>query len=285
MIAVVATASSAVADPLVATVSVGGVNGTVEYSETELDQGDSFTATVTYENTNATAVNARFGLGGQTQNVSAVLELDGCTAPGGVSVNCFVDPNGDTIRADVAALPPGESVITIDLTLGSHVADGAYTYTHFLLSQKLGSNFGPPLTLTVPAPVADADIDVALDATPGPLLTSAIIYDLTATNEGPGDVTDATVDVQLPEQTNSVSGLPSGCSYNSSTDRVQCDTGSILNGDQSTQSFRANLGLLSIGSLPATASLVSSSPADPNGANNSAAAHCGVLTGLLIVCS
>ncbi|MGW8566970.1 hypothetical protein [Isoptericola sp. NPDC055881] len=98
------------------------------------------------------------------------------------------------------------------------------------------------------------------------------------------DVDSATIVVDLPVQVTSVSGLPAGCTYAASTDDVTCTTGAIAHGDEFAGSFNANLGLLSIGQLPATATRTTSAPTDPDATNDTASANCSVLTSLLVSC-
>lgn len=138
---------------------------------------------------------------------------------------------------------------------------------------------------TVEAAPQEADLAVGLEADAGPLLTSQITYDLTVDNVGPGDVSEATFVVQLPRRTTSVGLLPAECTYDSGTDEVTCSSGALAHGASYDATLRANLGLLSVGHLPATATRSQSSPADPEPGNDSAHANCTTLTSLLISCS
>lgn len=206
--------------------------------------------------------------------VASVTTPSGCTLSAGNNLQCAPGVGaGETRSETFTVTPSGPGTISLI----------AHARPQPQVNDPDSSNNVDTAETTVTAPLTD--IAIGLAAAPGPLLTSSIDYDLTASNQGPGDVTNATIDVQLPSQTVSVSNISAGCSYDPSSDQVRCATGAIANAADTVKSFQANLGLLSIGPLTATASLVSSNPADPNGANDAASADCTVLTSLIITCS
>ncbi|MGH9112792.1 MAG: hypothetical protein ACRDZN_10935 [Acidimicrobiales bacterium] len=140
----------------------------------------------------------------------------------------------------------------------------------------------PPVTFTVPE--SEADIAVGLKAKSG-FLTSQIPHTLTIGNNGPATASSATIVTQLPSPTKAVTGLPSGCSYNAGADQVTCTVTSLASGAQTTRSFTAKMGLLTIGlPLTSTATRTSSTPTDPNPANDSASDSCVALTPLIVLC-
>lgn len=93
-----------------------------------------------------------------------------------------------------------------------------------------------------------------------------------------------TVTTKLPAQTTGVTGLPADCAYDSTDKSVACTHTDIASGASVDNTFTARLGLLSLGSLPATSTRTTSSPVDPNAANDTASANCRVLTGLIVRC-
>lgn len=137
-------------------------------------------------------------------------------------------------------------------------------------------------TTIVPPP--SADLGVSLDAAAGSGLSSAIDYTLAVANNGPLAGTSATVTVHLPTQTTSVPNLPAGCTYASATDKVTCTYGAIAVSGTVSRTFRAQLGLLTLGSLPATATRTASAPLDINASNDSSGITCSAVTGAIILC-
>jgi|GEM_PF-3814518 len=282
-VGVLATAMPAQADEIV----VEGSGLTVVYSDDVLEPGQTFTIDVTYENTTGAALRQGSAYGTDPIDLSAEFEFVSCTASAGATCSGTAVGGVGYNLGFPAPLSAGDTVSGTFEFVVNDDAPGGHTDTLNNGAQLCAVN-GPcaysgigQATLTVAE--AEADIAVSLDATAG-LLSSRITYDVAAANQGPGDVDSATVVVDLPAQVSSVSGLPTGCAYAASSDEVTCETGTIADGDEFAGSFNANLGLLSIGQLPATATRTASTPADPNPANDSASANCSVLTSLLVSC-
>ncbi|WP_402469468.1 hypothetical protein [Isoptericola aurantiacus] len=280
--------SATAADP--ATVSYNTNVGTIraEFSDTTLSAGDAFTVAVTLINYEGPA---RLSLNLDVPEAGGIplFVFDGCIDESEAVETCGITagPDGGVI---VAGSPPVDTraTATVELRVNNAAPAGTYPITGLGIAERPGlpniaGQLGPATPFTVTAP-AEADLGVALDATAGPLLGSQITYDLDVSNTGPGDATASSVEIDLPHKVYSVSNLPAACAYDSSTDVVTCDTGAVTNGDTSSLSFKANIALLAIGSLNATATRVSSSPDDPNPANDTSTAHCGSLTGLIITC-
>lgn len=136
------------------------------------------------------------------------------------------------------------------------------------------------------AHAAGEDFEVGLSATAS-LLTSSINYEQSTTYHIPGGSIGAYVEVTttLPPQTISVSNLDQGCTYDGTARTVVCGyAGSLIDGVTHSRTFTANLSLVSIGPLPASATLTSSTAGDANSANNTATANCTAITGLVITC-
>ena len=126
-----------------------------------------------------------------------------------------------------------------------------------------------------------ADIAVRLTAS-STLLSPTITYKITGTNLGPGQVTSGTITLRVPDSTVFVSS--STCSYVAATRTASCSVGQLPNGASVVHTVRATQGVLTLGPLSATATRTTSTPADPNPANDRSTASCTVITGLLIHC-
>lgn len=282
--ALAVAASPASADPHTSSGSLGSFKVDATYSDTTVAPGATLTATLDFTHLISTGGRDATYVMGEPDGTSELLTLDGCTIPAGLDATCTQDAAG-TLSVDVDNMPDGTSTVVVDLRVRSDAALGDYPVVQVLNGVESGVLLQPDLTITVePAAPAEADLAVGLDATAGPLLASQISYDLTAANQGPGDAAGATLTVDLPTQVNSVSNLPTGCSYSAATDAVSCATGAIANGGGYSATFRANLAPLSVGALPATATRTASSPTDPNPANDSATTSCTVVASLIIIC-
>lgn len=134
------------------------------------------------------------------------------------------------------------------------------------------------------APAAGPDIKIELSTNPilG-VLVPAIEYTIKASNLGPGTASGVVVKATLPAGLTPSSADP-GCTIAGQT--VTCGGGSLAAGASDEVTFRVPLRLFTIGvGKKVTATLTSSSPADPNPANNSDSATCTVVTPLLVACS
>ncbi|MFD6418773.1 hypothetical protein [Streptomyces sp. NPDC060194] len=260
-------------------------NGTVTaaYSDTTLDASDPFTVTVTFQNTSASAQDVAYEFSPRDGSDPALFVYDSCTLPNSPTGSC--SSTGRIVRAQFTGLPAGQTAV---VTVNAHIdaatpADSYDVFQSGTVGTSSRKDFNPGIVVTVLPPAA-ADLGVALTATAGPLLSSQIGYAATVTNKGPGAATASTTTVALPIQTTSVTGLSTGCTYASGPRTVTCNSGPLANGASATRTFTANLGLLSLGPLNATATRTSSTPNDPNPANDTATTSCTVLTGLIITC-
>ncbi|WP_402469465.1 hypothetical protein [Isoptericola aurantiacus] len=275
------TLPASASDPASTSVTVATGSATFSFSDTVVSQGDDVSLTMEYTNSTNATIYASGGLYAYTDELTAIFDLNSCTVddPSG---DCDSLLDGIALRGRTDVPPSGTETVEFDLQVRSDAAPGTYEIEPDVgLGTSFSSNFTPVITITVLEPAAD--LDVGLSAT-GSLLTSQISYTLKVSNDGPAAATASTVDVALPAQTGSVSGLPATCTYSSATDVVTCETGAIASGDTVTRNFKANVVLLSHGSLTATASRVSSSPSDPNAANDTATKTCQNLLGVVITC-
>lgn len=248
----------------------------VVVDDTSLAPGQTFTVAVELFNPRDFAiVGAAASLRLVEVPISERFELVSCS--GSVS-NCFaISPA--TYRGPVGELAPGASA-TVTFTLRVVGAgSGSYTVEHQLVGEafSFAAGLGPVVTVSAP----EADLAVGLDASPRGILTSRITYTLTVTNNGPGDATGVRVDGTL------ASGLAwgggDGCVRVDSRG-VRCEFASVPSGGTVSASFRADAGLLAIGSFTTSVARVASSPFDPISSNDSARRTCAALTGLLVRC-
>jgi hypothetical protein len=195
--------------------------------------------------------------------------------------------SGETIDCTGGVLSSGASVsFTYTVTpsgTGTLLTGAVLTVNSTTTTDPALGNNSAVTSTTVTAPQC-TDLELSLAATAGPLLTSQITYGLSVHDNGPAAASTSSVQIALPSQVYSVTGLPAGCTYTSSTDTVTCTTGAIADGATANVSFKANLNLLSLGSLPATATLASSTPADSDAGNNTSSITCTTLTSLIISC-
>lgn len=202
---------------------------------------------------------------------------------GDIAVN---SPRVEYGQFDPATDIPANSTakVTISTTVAANATPGTYTATPEGYTTAAGDETFSPTSIGFTVLGPDADLAVGLNATPAPLLSNAILYIQTATNNGPATVSSGTVTTTLPAQTTGVTGLPANCAYNNTAKTVACTDTGLTASATATHTFTAHLNLLSLGALPASATRTTSSPADPNPANDTAGANCTALTGLIITC-
>lgn len=117
-----------------------------------------------------------------------------------------------------------------------------------------------------------------------PGLLAGLTVKTSAKNLGPDTADSLTLTTQLPAAASSVSGLPAGCAYNASTDRVTCSTTGLASGATKVFSYSVNFTLPSLGQFHVNTTRTASSPNDPAPGNDSASGTCKVMLGLLITC-
>jgi uncharacterized repeat protein (TIGR01451 family) len=248
---------------------------TVQVSSTSLSPGEEFTVTQTVTNiADFTFEGAKAALYAKDAVLTDWLDLVSC-----VGGNCFV-AEGQHFRASLGDLPAGESR-TIVWTL--RVKDNPKTDPFILRNQLLADNYafeifsGPTITIVSNA----ADVAVALTASVRTVLVSRITYTVTIKNNGPGDASDVRVVGTFPSRLTYAGGT---CQRVGSTRSVNCDVGSLASGASVTRTFVADAGLLTMGSLVATAERTASSPSDPVATNDTASKTCTALTSLMVRC-
>ena len=123
---------------------------------------------------------------------------------------------------------------------------------------------------------------MSLAASARGLLISRITYTVTVKNNGPGDATGIRVTGTYPAGL--VYAGSTGCTRVAGTRTVNRDIPALASGATSTRTFAADAGLLTLGSLVATATRTESSPTDPNAVNDQASRTCTALTSLIVRC-
>lgn len=249
----------------------------IEVSSTSLGPGDEFTVTHTvYNAASFTIVGGKaalFGKGGVS--LPDMFDLVSCTG----AVICF--PLDIEFRGALGNVPSGESrTVVFTFRVKDTIAPGSVTLQHQFLGDEYAFELfeGPTLTFVPP----DADIAVSLNAAARGLLVSRITYTITVRNDGPSDATGIRVTATYP------AGLAyagsSACTRVAGTRTVNCDIPALASGASTTRTFAADAGLLTVGSLVATAARTASSPSDPNAANDEASRSCTALTSLIVRC-
>ncbi|WP_146044403.1 DUF11 domain-containing protein [Amycolatopsis sp. BJA-103] len=249
-------------------------------SPTTIAKGSTFTITQTVTNqTSETYTSARANIYASTENgkyLPKITELISCT--GDVTGPCETFGAAYGYHVAVGALPPGESrTVVYMFRMNTDAPTGALKLRHKLDPERDYQD-GPPITIIDVAP----DIAVSLEAVSRGVLSSTVDYTITATNTGDGDAKSATVTATYPD--GMALGSSPDCTESTGPRELTCSVGALPAGATTTLRFTAHPELLNLGSLTATARLVSSAPVDPNPANNTASRSCTAITGLIIVC-
>ncbi|MET9269029.1 hypothetical protein [Kribbella sp. NPDC003557] len=249
----------------------------IEVGATSVARGATFTVTQTvYNDRDFTITGGKAGLYAKETSLPAMVELVSC--PGAFAC----DTLGSSVRGGVADVPPGESR-TVVFTL--RVKDDAPLGTITLQHQFIGENYafetfdGPPLEIKE-APQF-ADVSVALSASVQMVRTARITYTITVKNNGPNPATGVRVVATAPAAT---AYYASTCTRVGTTRSVNCDFATLASGETVTRTLTANTGMLTAGTLTATAQRTASSPTDPVAANDKATRSCSAVTGLIVRC-
>ena len=247
----------------------------VEVSATTLSPGDTFTVTQTvYNKGDFTLEGAKAALYAKDQTLTDWIELVSCTG-----ANCFT-AEGTHVRASFGDVGAHETR-TVVWTL--RVRDDTKLDPFILRNQLFGDNYGyeilsgPTITIVPKA----ADIAVALSASVKMVTTARITYTITVKNNGPNAATGVRVVATAPAAT---AYYASTCTRVGTTRSVNCDFAMLASGETVTRTLTANTGMLTAGTLTATAQRTASSPNDPVATNDKATKSCSALTGLNVRC-
>jgi hypothetical protein len=266
-----------------ATASADTPEVVVTSSVSSVVPGDTVTVTETVTNVNGFSI-----LGDSARLFSAAdpitdyTTLTGCDAGPGGSCAPVLDGSGNPIgyQADLGAALGGGQSATVTFTLT--VDPGAASATETLQGQLFGNNYatglvdGPTLTVN-----ARADLRVTLTGTPHTgLLSSTLVFTVRVTNSGPASLSTARVTAAATTGLRLTSG---DCTATGST--AVCGFGPLASGHSATATFSVPIGLLDIGvPFQFGAHRTSSSPTDPNPANDADSTTCTVVSVLLATC-
>ena len=129
-------------------------------------------------------------------------------------------------------------------------------------------------TLTAPLPAADLAVD--LDATSFTVLLPGATVDLSITNHGPDPLTSATVVVHFGA--NAAPARTEQCTFDGDTENLTCTFGALPAG--ATATISATVYFLISGPpqrFTNTATRTASSPADPDGTDDTDSVDCSFL--------
>ncbi|WP_329559406.1 hypothetical protein OG711_14350 [Streptomyces uncialis] len=194
-------------------------------------------------------------------------------------------------RTITATVPVGNGSQSVALTPDDSRAYTANAYAGTVSVIDTGTNTvtatvtvgqGPVAIAVGALPAPDADLAVALAATPVPgLLNGRVNYTLTLTNDGPATLTSATVTATLP---GSLTATSPDCTPTAG--KVTCTLTNLPAGDSVTRHFTLPVALLTLGRpYTVTATRTASAPTDPNPANDTATRTCTATTSLIINCT
>jgi hypothetical protein len=276
---VVAAGTPAAADTPVVALTV---------SPSTVTPGDTVTVTETLSNTNGfTILGPTAELFSGPDALTSYTTLTGCDAGPGGSCDTITDGDGNPIgyRAVFGSAIGGnqQAVATFTLTVDPNAGSAVETFQGELAAVNFDSGRvdGPALTIN-----ALADLAVVLTGNPvhsGLLgLNLTLDFTVTVTNRGPGTVQTAKVAATVQPGLRATGS--STCTATSAGAR--CSFGSIAPGHKATATFSVPGGLLDIG-LPFqfSAARTSSTPADPNSANDHSTTTCTEVSVLLASCA
>lgn len=274
-----ATASHAASADGVTVTIPGGVSMTID--DVAPQSGDNITVTFDYT----------VPAGGQSSSALDTY-LDAESPAYGTDLANAVCVGGTNV-ATISCVPNSSQAESIDLAFGHALTGGesaswtiSYTVigaadSSFALLSVFPDGPSPLVNVTIAAPPR-ADAAVSLTAKPQfGLLTPAIVYSVRVTDNGPAALQSAVVTTTLP------AGLtPTGNSACTSTSgQAVCTFPALTVGASATETFSVPLGLLAVGvAEKASATITTSTPADPVAANNSSSVTCTYLGGLLAGC-
>ncbi|WP_026249028.1 DUF11 domain-containing protein [Streptomyces sp. LaPpAH-108] len=252
----------------------------VSVSSTTVAAGETFTIHFT-----GTADTPRSGAGenfyaGSTAlgSLDAFTTIESCTGNTGPCTEVA----GYGPRVPLGDLQGGEAFSgSITLRVDPQTPAGTFVLRYQLYANGGEATADGP-TITVTNTPAEADLEVRLSAQPHlGILVPYLSYTLTTRNHGPGTATAVTLTATLPAG-KTATNLSTGCT--AAPGRVTCTYESIAGGAGTVSTFRLPIGLLALGPVNVTAARTSSSPSDPNAANDRAGATCTVLSVALATC-
>lgn len=253
----------------------------VSVSPSTASPGDTVTVTETLTNVHPFTILQPYArILSRPGVLASYTTLTGCS---GTIASCgtFSDSSGPVgFQGPVGSLSGGASATVVFTLKISPTAPGG---DQILQGQLFGSNYatfpidGPTLTI-----LTQADVAVGLTATPRlGIVVPDIEFQVTAKNLGPATLQTATITTALPT---GLSATSTDCEPG--TGNVACTFQNVPNGSAGSAKFDVPLHLLTVGvPFTFTAHRTSSTPQDPNPANDTASVRCTVLTPLVVNCS
>ena len=267
------TAAALFAAPAVA--SAAPAPSTIDVSATSVHPGDTFTVTEQlYNPTDFTVTGAKAAVYTKETSIAGLVDLVSCAG----AIGC--DQYLSSYRGGVGDLNAGESR-TVTFTF--RVKDGAPAGQFTLQHQFAGDNYafsvedGPSITI---APPAQADVNVALTATPRFGIVARVDYVIKVSHTGPATANG--VRVTASAGTGRTITSATGCTRSGAA--LNCAIGTLAPGASATAKFTSEGGIFAWGPFTATAQRTASSPADPVAANDTASKKCTASPGLFVQC-
>ncbi|HEX5402745.1 MAG TPA: DUF11 domain-containing protein [Pseudonocardiaceae bacterium] len=284
---VIAGAVTALAATAVATVGTPASADTpvvaLTVSPATAQPGDTVTVTETVTDNNFFSIlQPTAELFSSVDAITSYTTLTSCDAGPGGTCDTVANGDGDPIgyRAVFGSAIGGMSSATATFTLT--VDPNSDSAVETLEGDLAGANFdsgvvpGPTLTIN-----AKADLAVALTGSPQlSLLTTRLNFTVTVTNDGPGTAQAAKVTATIPTGLHATSNK---CTA-TSTGTV-CAFGPLANGASASATFTVPIGLAIGVPFQFSALRTSSTPTDPNPANDAASVRCTVVSVVLASCN
>jgi uncharacterized repeat protein (TIGR01451 family) len=274
--AVLAALTTAVLCAAPAVAAAAPPASTIDVSATTVRPGVTFTVTEQLTNpTDFTVTGAKAALYVKEKPIADVVDLVSCA---GTNAPCT--PYLSSFRGGVGDLGAGESrTVTFTVRVKDDVEPGRFTLQH----QFAGDNYafgvedGPVVTVAEPD---EADVKIALTATPRAGLVARVEYVLKVSNTGPATATGVRVTANPGAGRTVVS--TTGCTRSGAA--LTCAIGTLAPGASATAKFTSEGGFFAWGAFTATAQRAASAPADPDAANDKASKKCTAYTGLIVQC-
>jgi uncharacterized repeat protein (TIGR01451 family) len=249
---------------------------TIDVSATTVHAGDTFSVTEQlYNPADFTVTGAKAAVYVKEKPIVDLVDLVSCTgsiAPCSQYLSSF--------RGGVGDLAAGESrTVKFTFRVKDDVQPGQFTLQH----QFAGDNYafgvedGPAVTI---APPDEADVKVALTATPRIGLVGRVEYVIKVSNTGPATATGVRV-TATPGANRTVVSM-TGCTHSGAA--LTCTIGTLAAGASATAKFTSEGGFFAWGPFTATAQRAASAPADPDTTNDKASKKCTAYTGLYVQC-
>ncbi|MFF5337766.1 hypothetical protein [Streptomyces sp. NPDC013181] len=235
---------------------------------------------------NGTADTPRTGAGenfyaGSTNlgSLDAFTAIESC---GGNTAPC-AEVRGLGPRVPLGDLAGGQAFSgSITLRIAPETPAGTFVLRYQLYADGGEATANGP-TITITNPPAEADLSIGLNAQPRVgILAPYLSYTLRTHNNGPDAATAATVTATLPAG-RTATDLSPGCTAAPGT--VTCVYADLADGSDAVSTFRIPIGVLDFGPVHVTAVRTSSSPSDPNAADDQDSAMCTTLSIALAGCA